>query len=183
MENKDIVNVPKELLEEVWEYCKLNKIEDIQKFTVDILRQGFSVEKYGTTPFGPTKEIVEKEVIKEIEVEKIVEVPVEVEKIVEKIVEVPVEKIIEKIITDDSQVQELLTKIEKLEKQLLSEKSRTSDSELGKLYQKIENLEALLEIEKNRNKAKKEVENPFGDKPRSSINWVSKDKREDLYGE
>ena len=181
---KDIVNVPQELLDQILEYCKLNKIEDIQGFTVNILKQGFAVEKYGTTPFGAQKEIVEKEIIKEIEVEKIVEVPVEVEKIVEKIIEVPVEKIVEKIITDDSQVQELLTKIDKLEKQVIAEKSKTSDSELGKLYQKIENLEALLEIEKNRNKVKKEVENPFGDKPKSSITWVSRDEREnDLYGE
>lgn len=182
MINKEIVNVPQELLDQIWDYCNLNNIEDIQKFTVNILKQGFSVEKYGTSPFGAQKEIVEKEIIKEVE--KIVEVTVEVEKIVEKIVEVPVEKIVEKIITDDSQIQELLTKIETLEKQVLAEKSRTSDSELGGLYEKIQNLESLLEIEKNRNKPKKEVENPFSDKTKSSITWVSKDKREnDLYGE
>ncbi len=52
----------------------------------------------------PPPTIVEKEVIKEVPVEKIVEkiverrVEVPVEKIVEKIVEVPVEKIVEKIV-------------------------------------------------------------------------------------
>ena len=44
----------------------------------------------------PPPKVVEKEVIREVPVEKIVEVSVE--KIVEKIVEVPVEKIVEKIV-------------------------------------------------------------------------------------
>ena len=69
------------------------------------------------------------------------------------------------------------------EEELEESEEKHSDS-VEKILQKIENLEALLEIEKNRNKAKKEVENHFGDKPKSSITWVSKDKRNnDLYGE
>ena len=51
----------------------------------------------------PPPTIVEKEVIKEVPVEKIVEVPVE--KIVEKIVEVPVEKIVEKIVEVEKRVE------------------------------------------------------------------------------
>lgn len=78
-------------------YCKLNNIEDIEKTAKDIFSRGFTILKYGEIPIGnKTKEkIVEKEVIKEVIVEK--EVPVI--KIVEKeiIKEVPVEKIVEVI--------------------------------------------------------------------------------------
>ena len=57
----------------------------------------------------PPPTIVEKEVIKEVPVEKIVEVPVE--KIVEKIVEVPVEKIVEKIVEVEKRVEVPVEKI------------------------------------------------------------------------
>ena len=79
----------------------------------------------------------------------------------------------------------LLQKIGSLEKELEDEKNKTSNSGLEKLYNKINNLESLLELERNRNKFKKEeVENPFKDKPKSSINWVPKEERnKDLYGE
>ena len=77
-------------------YCQLNKIENIDKLAKDVFNKGFTQLKYPDTPVSSTKErIVEKEVIKEIPVEKIVEVikEVPVEKIVIK--EVPVEKIVE----------------------------------------------------------------------------------------
>ena len=65
----------------------------------------------------PPPTIVEKEVIKEVPVEKIVEkivekrVEVPVEKIVEKIVEVPVEKIVEKIVEVEKRVEVPVEKI------------------------------------------------------------------------
>lgn len=76
-------------------YCDLNNIEDQQTFAKKIFNQGFSIIKYGETPNGVRGEekIIEKEVIKEVIVEKVVEV----EKIVEVIKEVPVEKIVEVI--------------------------------------------------------------------------------------
>jgi hypothetical protein len=73
------MEIPKELNNEIWEYCRANNITNIDDFTLKILKQGFTTEKFGSTPMIKT---IEKEV------EKIVEVPVE--KIVEKIVEVPV---------------------------------------------------------------------------------------------
>lgn len=218
---KNIVDVPQVLKDEIWDYCRVNDITNIDIFTINLIKQGFAVEKYGTSPIPP--QIIEKEVIKEVEVVKEVEVPVEkivekiievpVEKIVEIIKEIPVEKIVEKIITDDSQIKELVLKIERLEKDLedskndnlrqISEKEKdlsnkiallekdleleklkTSNSGLTKLYDQINNLESMLEIERNRNKAKKEQENPFNDRPKSSINWVSKeDRNKNLYGE
>ena len=114
------MELPKELKDEIWEYCRLNDITDLNAFMVRMLRQGYNIEKYGATPFKMGKgepEIIEKEIIKEVpvevikEVEKIIEkeivreVPVEVEKIVEVIKEVPVEVIkeviVEKLINDN----------------------------------------------------------------------------------
>lgn len=229
------MDIPKDIQNEIWDYCRLNNITNVNQFMLTLLKQGFTVEKYGTSPILP--QIIEKEVEKivekivevkvEVPVEKIVEVKVEVP--VEKIVEVPVEKIVEKevYITNDTEVEKLsqdvvklkednkvlldenehITKsntvlnsslelkdleVDKLKKereellvQLTTEKSKTSNSELGKLYQRIENLESLLEIERNRNKARKEVDNPFNDFSKNAISWVPKETRDnkDLYGE
>jgi len=171
------MEIPKDIKNEIWDYCRLNNITNVDQFMINALKNGFAVEKYGTSPIIP--QIIEKEVEKIVE--KIVEVPVE--KIVERVIEVPVEKIIEKIITDDSQVQELLVRIDRLESELKIEKDKTSNSELGKLYQQIQNLESMLKIERNRNVGRKENENPFGDTPKNSINWVPKEKRDNLYEE
>lgn len=171
------MEIPKEVQDEMWDYCRLNSVTNVDQFILNMLKQGFNVEKYGTSPIVP--QIIEKEIIKTVE--KIVEVPVE--KIIEKIIEVPIEVIIERVITDDAEVKKLLVRIETLESELAIEKSKTNSSELGKLYQKIQNLEGLLTIEKNRNVSKKEIENPFGDVQKDKINWVSKEKRDNLYGE
>jgi len=60
-----MVNVPEELKNEIWDYCKLNNITNVDQFTINLLKQGFAVEKYGTSPMPP--QIIEKEVIKEVE--------------------------------------------------------------------------------------------------------------------
>lgn len=95
------MEIPKNLKDEIWEYCRLNDITDLNAFMLKSLQQGFNIEKYGPTPFtvnNKEAEVIEKEVIKEIEkiVEVVKEVPVEVIKEIVK--EVPVEKIIEKVI-------------------------------------------------------------------------------------
>jgi hypothetical protein len=100
-------------------YCKLNNF-DVDKVLKDSYLQGFRIEKYGL--LGNPGAVHEKQVLKEVVVEKRVEVPVEViiekpvieyveiekeiikevprevfvEKIVEVVKEVPVEKIVEK---------------------------------------------------------------------------------------
>lgn len=122
------MDIPDNLYNEIKEYCRLNDISGIDEFIQKMVKQGFNIEKYGTSPFNTTKEpeVIEKEVIKEVEkiVEKIVEVtvevPVEVEKIVEKRIEVPVEKVIEKevFISDDKEIGELTTKINTLNRKI-----------------------------------------------------------------
>lgn len=237
------MELPKDIHNEIWDYCRLNNITNVDQFILNMVKQGFNVEKYGTSPILP--QVIEKEVVKEIEVEKVIEVPVEkvvekivevpIEKIVEKTIEVPIEKIVEKevYITNDEEVKKLtellevtkrdgntykqsvydLTKekeeihdklvesqkeaskflsaweerfqeVNNLKEELEKEKSKTSNGELNKLYQKIQRLEDLLEIEKNRNKSRIDNTNPFGDKPKDVIKWVSQEKKDkDLYGE
>ena len=131
-------------------YCELNKFvpEDIVKKSY---LEGFTIEKYGL--LGGKGGVQEKEVIKEVVVEKRVEIPVEITKevvkveyvevpvevikevfvevpvdvIKEVIKEVPVETIVTKIeyICDNTQENELLLKIQQLEsdKQLFSDKT------------------------------------------------------------
>jgi len=190
------MELPKELKDEIWEYCRLNDITDLNAFMVRMLRQGYNIEKYGATPFKMGKgepEVIEKEVIKEVIVEKevIKEVPVEVEKIVEVIKEVPVEKtngekelIIEKIVEVPVEViKEVI-----IEKEVIKEVPIKNDEQIKKLEQKIDILKAELEIEKNRNYQPKRKEQPIEDKPKNTLNnvisWVSKSEREeDLYNE
>jgi hypothetical protein len=197
------MKIPKKLKDEIWEYCRLNNISDIDTFMLKTLQQGFNIEKYGTTPFkigGKELEVIEKEVIKVItattEVEVVREVPVEIEVIKE------VEKIVEVTVTDNVLIDKLNKEkdnlggeITKLEKSLLEERKKVdelSNSDAGvinSLNQKIKNLKTELEIEKNRNyeapkkeQPKEETKSKLG--LNNIINWVSRDSRkEDLYDE
>ena len=128
-------------LKSVQEYCKLNNIEDVDKFISKCYTEGFNINKYGLLgdDSGKTGIVGEKQVeidvIREIRVEVPVEVIKEVEVIREVIKEVPVETIkeVEVIkyvdrevivevpvpitdkIGDETQVNELLLKIQQLE--------------------------------------------------------------------
>jgi hypothetical protein len=136
------MEIPKNLKDEIWEYCRLNDISNIDEFIIKMVRQGYTVEKFGATPLGGNE-------VKEIE--KIVEVikEVSVEKIVEVIREVPVEKIIEKevIITDDIQITELSNKLTQLveENKIFSTKLSESESELLKFSTKMGEMENIFQ--------------------------------------
>ena len=90
-------------LKSVQEYCKLNNIEDVDKFISKCFTNGLNIEKYGLLgdDSGKTGIVSEKqveiEVIREIRVEVPVEVIKEVEvirEVIKEIVkEVPVETI------------------------------------------------------------------------------------------
>lgn len=100
--------------DEFLEYCRLNNIDDVEKLAKVTFNRGFTILKYGETPFGlkPTEKIVEKEVVKEVivEVEKIINVEV--------IKEVPVNvKGETEIITKEIKVVDT-EEIDKLKKQL-----------------------------------------------------------------
>ena len=105
MDKKITLNKQKQ--KDLTDYCKLNDIEDVDKFFQQCFKQGFDIKKYGLLTENNERvvEYIEKEVpievIKYVEKETIREVPIEVIKEVEKIVvvekEAPIEKIIEVI--------------------------------------------------------------------------------------
>lgn len=121
------MEIPKELNNEIWDYCRVNNVTGIDDFIVKLIKQGFTVEKFGATP-QPREKIVEKIV------EKIIEVPVE--KIVEKIVEVPVTIENEEV---NNSLRDKILEVENL-------KIKTNE-----LDEKIKSLTKDLEIEKNKN--------------------------------
>jgi hypothetical protein len=161
------MELPKDLKDKIWNYCRLNDITDLNGFMIKTLKKGFDIEVYGL--LGETLNDGEKDlktggerekwVEKEVIVEKRVEIPVEVIKEVEKIVEVPVEVIkeIEKII--EVPVEKVVTKIEYIS-------DKTSENELGgkiaKLEENIFQLKKELELErKNFSIKTQEMENNF----------------------
>jgi len=46
------VEIPTKLKEEIIQYCKSNDIENVDRFILKMLKQGFNVEKYGMLPQG-----------------------------------------------------------------------------------------------------------------------------------
>jgi hypothetical protein len=152
------MELPKSLKDEIWDYCRVNNISNIDEFTLKLLKQGFTVEKFGATPTAKEK-IIEKEV------EKIVEV--QVEKIVEKRIEVPIEKIVEKevYITDDVETKKLSDKLVQsiqneqeckaaniLIQSQITLNNETNNKEIVKLKSELAETKRLLEEEKNKGK-------------------------------
>ena len=144
------MEIPNELIKEIKEYCRQNNISNIDEFTLKLIKQGFTIEKFGATPV-PSEKVVEK--IVEIEVEKIVEK----EKIV--YVDVEVEKIVEKqvIISDDKQVNELSEKIISLEKELKQEKSSSFASEKFRIEDGMSHINETMVLNEQIMKLKKEL--------------------------
>lgn len=147
--NSQTYNIEFTNSKEIYDYCLLNQIVDINGFIKKCFKKGFDIEKYGLLEKsgGDNEKRVEIEVIREKrvevpveiikEVEKIVEVVKEVEKIVEVVKEVPVEKVVEKIVNvyDKSNDESLLLKIQQLELEL--EKISTEKTELELQVQKF----------------------------------------------
>ncbi len=157
------MEIPKKLKDEIWEYCRLNDISNIEDFIIKMVRQGYTVEKFGATPLG-TGEV--KEVEKVVEVIK--EVPVE--KTIEVIKEIPVEKIVEKevYITDDKEVEKLTKELESVKKNEsvhlkgLREKVNEingKDGEIDTLNRKISDLNnKILQLEGDLGEKKVEID-------------------------
>lgn len=136
-----MITIPKNLNDDILEYCKVNNITDIDLFMLRCLRQGFTVEKYGATPKSPEKIV-----------EKIVEVPVE--KVIERFVEVPIEKNV--YITDDTEIGKLTAEIERLQKLNtinhldMTQTINDYNEKINELTNQLTQLKAELEIEKKK---------------------------------
>jgi hypothetical protein len=136
---------------EIYDFCMVNGITDINKFIQDCFKQGFDIKRYG---FLGETEYVEKivEVIKEVPGP-----PVEIEVIKyvdrEVIKEVPVEKIVSKIeyiydkkegdvvpnldnICDENKVKMLETTLLNLRKDL-----KLKNEKINELENKLKNIE------------------------------------------
>ena len=124
------MEIPKDLKNDIWDYCRANDISNIDEFTIKLIKQGFTTEKFGSTPLPTVKE---KIVEKIVEVEKIIEV----DKIVEVIKEVPINIVDTKL---DSKMKEYIEQIESFKKQLFETTNLNSI------------IKEELEIEKNKNK-------------------------------
>jgi len=115
------MEIPKTLKDEIWDYCRLNNISDIDGFTIKLLKAGFTVEKYGATPTSNvgTPSVIEKEVIKEVIVEK--------------------EVVKEVIVSDDVKINELLEQISSFnaERTELQAEIDTLGEAVGKAQAKI----------------------------------------------
>lgn len=125
------MELPKDLKDQIWQYCMANDITDINKFIIDLVKSGFTIEKYGYDPNGSKVDtkVVEKEVIKEV--------------IKEVVKEVPVEKIVK--VSDDEEINKLLKEISDLKDQHSAELS-----EYDKTVKSLE--EKITELETNKNK-------------------------------
>ena len=116
------MELPKDLKDKVWNYCRLNDITDVNGFIIKTLKKGLDVEVYGL--LGKTLNEGEKDLKtggieeKRVEIEVIREIRVEVP--VEVIKEVPVDRVVEKIIytTDNIQINKLGGKIAELEQEI-----------------------------------------------------------------
>jgi hypothetical protein len=152
------MEIPKKFKDEIWDYCRINDIPNIDEFILKMITQGFTVERYGAAPTAR---------------EKIVEKIVEVEKIIEKIIEVPVEKIIEKVIekevliTDNSEIIGLTQKINDLESTIIDNNQKHT-SETEKLHSDYK--KQLTEKDENISKLTNELD-------------IEKRKKRDIYGE
>ena len=130
------MELPKDLKDKVWNYCRLNDITDVNGFIIKTLKKGLDVEVYGL--LGKTLNEGEKDLKtggieeKRAEIEVIREIRVEVP--VEVIKEVPVDRVVEKIIytTDDIQINELSGKIAELEQEI-----STKTTEIGRIREEF----------------------------------------------
>jgi hypothetical protein len=132
------MELPKNLKNDIWDFCRANDITDIDTFIVGLVKTAFTIEKYGYSPeSGELAKPIEIEVVKEVIKEVIKEVPVEVEKIVE------VEKLV--LINDENRDlahQQRMKEIEGYNRQLieLNEALKETRKGKGELEAKVEEL-------------------------------------------
>lgn len=66
------MEIPKEIKDEIWNYCRVNNITNIDEFTIKLLKQGFTIEKFGMPVIVQEKQ-QEQPPIQNIEVDSKIE--------------------------------------------------------------------------------------------------------------
>lgn len=131
-------------------FCESQEIKDVDNFMYLCFKQGFDIKRYGL--LGKTLNEGEKDLIKEVIVEKRVEIPVEVIKEVEKTVEVPVDRIVEvikeveivkEIPVEKIVIQEVIKEVP-VDRVIEKEIYITDDSQVKELGEKIAKLEGEM---------------------------------------
>lgn len=148
MDQKFLKIFDKKTVELISKYCETNDISDIDKFVFKCFKQGFDIERYGLLGENEKVEIKEVEIIKYVDREVIKEVPVE--KIVTKI----------EYISDKNTENELTESITKM-KDEMSKK----DKQLDELRQSLdifkqvpkENIEGIKMLQETLQKLRKEL--------------------------
>jgi len=150
MESKNSKIFNKEIMQAVSAFCESQEIKDVDNFMYLCFKQGFDIKRYGL--LGKKLNDGEKDLIKEVIVEKRVEIPVEVIKEVEKIVEVPVDRIVEvikeveivkEIPVEKIVIQEVIKEVP-VDRVIEKEIYITDDSQVEKLGEKNANLEGEM---------------------------------------
>jgi len=155
---------------EIYDYCYLNEIVDVNSFIDKCLKQGFDIQKYGMLGSEPKVETEVKVVEKIVEVIKEVQLPpkeIEVIKYVDRevIKEIPVEKIVTKIeYIYDKTPSELEEKNFHLEQELDDERQKFStktiemenifQNEMSKKDKELDTFRQTLDKQNNDNKTK-----------------------------
>ena len=146
------MTIPKNIKDDINQYCKLNNIENVESFIIKVLRSGFDIEKYGLlndiTPKIIEKEIqkiVYRDIIKEVPVVEYVEVEIIKEIIVEK--EIPVENgVIKEVIVEKEVIKDVI-----IEKEVIienKEKQKALESTIQKLRNELnEKNKKIVELE------------------------------------
>ena len=92
------IELPEKIYDEIKEYCRVNNIDDVDKFIRKILNQGFTTEKWGVIGENkePKTEIIEKIIISAITSEPEIRIVEKV--IISAITTNPETKVVEKIV-------------------------------------------------------------------------------------
>jgi len=159
---------------EIYDYCLLNQIIDINGFIQKCFKKGFDIEKYGLLSTNestePEIQVIERivEVVKEVQLPPIVK---EVIKYIDREVvkEVPVETIVEKIVKiyDNSESKEQEKRIKFLESELeryssipeepIKTVQNNQDEKLKLLQGTLLNLKKQLSLKDEEIKQKEEI--------------------------
>ena len=137
----------KKMMQTVSAFCSANNIEDIDDFMYRCFKQGFDIERYGL--LGNSVNVSEKEVRKEVIVEKRIEIPVEVISEVEKVV------VKTEYITDKESENELGGIITKLEEEM-SKKDEELDELRRNLDIKLDDTQTKM-LQETLQKLRKEI--------------------------
>lgn len=78
-----MMDLPKSLKDEIWNYCRVNDITNIDDFIIKMVKRGFNIEKYGAEPSVavPAEQSTSKVEEAPEPIKEVIETPVKVEKV------------------------------------------------------------------------------------------------------